>query len=153
MELAWQIIKNTATQSFGILWMLALVVLILLIVIELLREYSLMERITGWLRGAARFMDIPNEGMLGVVVGMLGGLAYGSSIMYDITKDLNLNVVQLNTIFILVSICHSVIEETAVYAATGANALLIVGSRALFGILSMVIYRGMTWKKKIYTQC
>lgn len=148
MELVWLIMKDAITQSLDIIWLLALVIFLLLVGIELLREYGLMQRLTSKLGGVAYAMGIPDEGMLGVVVGLLGGLSYGSSIMYDTTSTLNLNTVQLNTIFILVGICHSMIEETVIYAATGANGLVILGSRCVFGVLSIVIYRWIAIKIK-----
>lgn len=141
MELIWLIIRDTAIQAVNIILPLGIVIVVLLVAVELLRESGWMVRLTDKLGWAAKAMGIPNEGMFGVVVGLVGGISYGSSIIYDITQSLNLNRTQLNAMFILVAICHAIVEETAVYAATGANVLYIMLCRAVFGVGFVALYR------------
>lgn len=149
MQMVWEIIKETVKQSFSIILPLAAVILVLMVGIELLRESGWMEKLTRRLSGAARLLGIPGEAMLGVVVGVFGGISYGTSIIYDISQTTKLNRTQLNTMFILIGICHSLIEETAVYAAAGANVIPLILARLLFGISLALVYRAAAGRRAL----
>lgn len=121
-------------SSLDILWKIAYIMIPLIVLVEVLKDSGLLEKISQKCRWFTRLFRLPEQISFGVIIGVFVGLLYGSGIISRLLEDVHLTRKQLNTLFILVSICHAVFEETALYLAGGANAFLILGFRLVIGI-------------------
>lgn len=141
MDAALTILKGTAIGSGKTIFQLLIVIIPMLVLIELLREAKLMDKITSKLSIFAKALGIPNEAMLSVAVGVLGGLSYGAGASQELTRGLELTRGQVNTMFIFVGLCHGAIEESFIYWSVGANPGVIFLSRLIMGVAAVAIYR------------
>lgn len=136
-------LKDIALTSLDVIWTMACIVVPLLILVEILKDCGIMGIVAKKAKGFTNHLNLPGEAAIGIVVGVGVGLVFGSGVIYNLQQDVKMNKIQLNTLFILVGICHAIFEETAVYAATGANLWGILLTRVLFGILFTYLYIGL----------
>lgn len=142
--MAW---SKILLETFGIVYStvskMVYVMIPVFIAIECLKDMGSMEKIAALFKGIAGFFRLPGEASLGVIAGIFAGLVLGSGIIIQLSEEVKMSKTQINTMFILVGICHSVIEETVFFAAIGVNAFIILLSRALMALIFCFTYIGI----------
>lgn len=142
--MAWSnILLDTFKVSCSTVLKMIYIMVPVFIAIECLKDMGFMEKIAAIFKGVTRFFRLPGEASLGVIAGILVGLIIGSGVIMQLTEDVNMSKAQTNTIFILVGICHAIIEETVLFAAIGANAFYILLSRTLMALVFCFLYIGI----------
>lgn len=91
---------------------------------------------TGWLTRAARYMApvlrplrLPGEAGLPMAAGLGIGLTYGAGILVQTAREGRLSRDELTVMCVFLGICHAIFEETVLFAAAGANGLLLLAIR------------------------
>lgn len=136
-------LKDIVLTSFKVISTMAYIVVPLLILVEILKDCGVMTIVAKKAKGFTQYLNLPGEAAIGIVVGIGVGLVFGSGVIYNLQQDLKMDKIQLNTLFVLVGICHAIFEETAVYLAIGANFWGILLTRVLCGILFTYLYLGL----------
>ncbi len=90
----------------------------------------------GWLTRASRYMApvlrplrLPGEAGLPIAAGLGIGLTYGAGILIQTAREGRLSRDELTVMCIFLGICHAIFEETVLFAAVGANGLLLLAIR------------------------
>ncbi len=134
MEIATLLI-TTITETLLSIAQLALLLVPILIVIEIARHYQVIEKITGKTKGALRFLTLPQEAALPLLAGIFFGIVFGSALIIDYAKEGFLKKRDLLLIGIFLSISHSVVEDTFIFAVFGANPLVLITTRTFLAII------------------
>lgn len=143
-ELLMQPEVFTSLQGVLIAWLQSssvLIVTIILIVTALmilqraLSEFNLIEVISRPLRPLMRIFGLPEDSPFLWIVGNVVGLAYGGAVMIDMVEEGKLTLKESNTVNYHLSISHSLLEDTLLFAALGINWLIIIGTRVLFAMM------------------
>lgn len=124
-------LKNTLL-SIG---RLALFLVPLIVLIEIARYYKIIERITDRVRGLMSILSLPREAALPLLGGMFFGILIGSALIIDYAREGYLKKRDLMLIGIFLSISHSIVEDTFIFAVFGANPLLILITRTILAII------------------
>lgn len=137
MELVIFILETmlSTLQSIG---RIALILVPIIILIEIARHYRVIERITGKTRGILKFLTLPEEAAFPLLGGIFFGIVFGSALIIDYAREGYLKKRDLMLIGIFLSISHSIVEDTFVFAVFGASPLVMLGTRT---ILAVVITR------------
>lgn len=123
-------------QSSGVLIVtIVLIVTALMILQRALEEFNLVESISRPLRPLMRFFGLPDSSPFLWIVGNVVGLAYGGAVMVDMVEEGKLTLKDSNTVNYHLSISHSLLEDTLLFAALGINWLIIIGTRVLFAMI------------------
>lgn len=130
-----RVFMETISVSFSTIFKMTLVIIPLIIAIECMKDMGWLERISLRLRGVTRLLRLPGEAALGMMVGFLVGLIFGSGVIMKTTEEVKMTRTQLNTMFVFIGICHAVIEETVIFTAIGANAVVVLLGRVLTSLL------------------
>lgn len=134
MEIATLLI-TTITETLLNIAQLALLLVPILIAIEIARHYQVIEKITGKTKGALRFLLLPQEAALPLLAGIFFGIVFGSALIIDYAKEGFLKKRDLLLIGIFLSISHSVVEDTFIFAVFGANPLVLITTRTILAII------------------
>ncbi len=114
---------------------LALLLIPVLILIELARHYQVIEKITIRVKGALQFLTLPQEAAFPLLAGMFFGIVLGSALIIDYAREGYLKKRDLLLIGIFLSISHSIIEDTFIFAVFGANPVILLGTRIFLAII------------------
>lgn len=134
MEIAILLLETilTTLQSIG---RIALLLIPIIILIEIARHYRVIERITGKTRGMLKFLTLPQEAAFPMLGGIFFGIVLGSALIIDYAREGYLKKRDLLLIGIFLSISHSIVEDTFIFAVFGANPLVMIGTRAILAIV------------------
>ena len=130
-----KVLLETASVSYSTIIKMIFIVIPLLIAIECLKDLGLMDRISEKLSGVTKLLKLPGEASIGLIVGFLVGLLFGSGVIMQINEEVKMSRYQLNVFFILIGICHAIIEETILFTAIGANGAVVLLSRFVSAVI------------------
>lgn len=134
--------KEAIWGSLSSVWTMASVVIPVMLVMELAKDLNILDRMASLLTPFLRIFRIPREGTFPMVVGLFLGLAYGAGLIINAAKEGRLAWRDLFLINVFLIICHSIVEDTALFMVLGANGPAILGSRAILAVaVTLVLSR------------
>ncbi|EHM10792.1 nucleoside/Fe2+ transporter [Thermanaerovibrio velox DSM 12556] len=125
MELAFKITLG----AFKTVKNLAVIVVPLMILMQLARDYKLMERMLGLFSPVSRLLGMSRRAALPLLVGLAFGLAYGAGVIIQVSEEEGLSFKDRFLVVLFLVACHAVVEDTMVFVAVGANGWLLLLSR------------------------
>ncbi len=114
---------------------IALILFPILILIEFARYYHLVEKISSRLNPFVRFLTLPREAAFPLVAGLGFGLVFGAALIIEYAREGILKRRDLMLVGIFLSINHAIIEDTIVFAAVGANPVVLFVTRFVVAVL------------------
>ena len=135
---------NLVTGSFWLhtLWGLgklvlqtALIAIPLMIFSEVLKELNILERLTSRLHWTVKLFNLPPAAVFPLLAGLIFGLVYGAAFIIQGAKEGKLSERDLYLISLFLVINHSIFEDTLLFVAVGAKALVVLSFRFVASII------------------
>jgi hypothetical protein len=126
---------------------LSLIVIPLMIVIELMREYKIIDKISKFLKPITNFLKISEKGAFPLTVGLIFGLSYGAGVIIQSAKDDNIDRKTLIVVSVYLSAAHAIFEDTLLFMAVGANGIYLLSIRLIFAFAISLLISKMIDKK------
>jgi len=141
-------LKATALGCADNLFQMIIIIIPLMIAIEFLKEFRLLEKFSPKLAPAMRVIGLPAEAVLPILAGLFLGIIYGAGLIIQSAKDGSLTHKQMTLVCSFLVICHSIVEDHALFGAQGAAAVLLVFLRLAFAILITFVLNKVLPEKK-----
>ncbi len=129
------ILKEGSLQSIYTILFLAAILLPILISLEYVRHYSLLERISSHFNWLTRILTLPPEALLPLLIGLFVGIFLGAAVIIEYAREGLLQKRDLLLIGIFLAINHSIIEDNLLLTALGANLPVLLISRFVLAFL------------------
>lgn len=113
------------------------VITCLMTIQHLLNKYKLIPIISKPLRPLMLVFGLPANAAYMWIVGNVLGLSYGSAVMLEIEQQGLISREQTNEVNFHLSMNHSLLEDTLVFAALGISPLWIISTRVLFAMVAV----------------
>lgn len=123
---------DTALQAGGSIIKLSMVIIPLMIVMQIMKDNLWLDRLTGILEPFGKGMGIRKAGLFPLLVGILFGISYGSGVIVQSVESGEMNDKDKMLVAVFLVLCHAIVEDTMIFAALGANGLILVATRVLF---------------------
>ena len=125
----------------GVLAILDLAVIIfpLMIVIEVLKDLKMMEKLTNIMSPLTNALKIHKDSSLPLVIGVILGLFLGAGVLVKSVDDGNLDKRSLVIVSIFLALCHAVFEDTVVFVPIGANLLIVLLVRIIAAFFVAIV--------------
>ncbi len=107
----------------------------LMIIIELLITYNVLEKIAGRLEFLGKPMGITKNAMFPLVVGVIMGITYGAGTLIELNKQTPLSKRDFLLIGIFMVLCHGIIEAGILFGIVGANVFIVVVVRLMIAFV------------------
>ena len=111
----------------------------LMIIIETLMHFNIMEKLAGRLEGLAKLMGMSKNAMLPLLVGFFMGVGYGAGTFIEVNKRTPISKRDMVLVGIFMFLCHGIIETGMLFGVAGANVLVITVGRLLFALLITIV--------------
>jgi hypothetical protein len=121
--------------GFLLVGQLALIVTAVMIMVEFFQEYKILDKMTALMSPFTRLLGMSPEANLPLMAGLLLGIGYGGAIILDSTRQGKLSSQDIYLINLFLVLCHSVIEDTLIWAALGAMAVPLQIGRFLLALV------------------
>jgi len=122
----------------------------LIIIIDILKRIGVIEKINRWFYPVLRFLGIGKEVIPITVIGMTLGLAYGGGLIINEVQQTKLERRNVVYALLLMSLSHSVIEDSLLMIAIGARVSGVLIFRFIFTLIIMYFVVKLTekWSEK-----
>ena len=119
--------------------MIFLIIFSLMILMHILKKIGVMQKLNDLMEPGLRFLGMSKNAAPLTIIGMTLGLSYGGGLIIKETKDKMLSKKDAFLSLSLMGLSHSLIEDTLLMVAIGANLIGILGARVIFTIIIMFI--------------
>lgn len=121
--------------SLALVKQVALIVFPLMLILEILKELKVMNRLGTYFEALLKPLGLSREAALPLITGTCFGLSYGAGVIIQSAREGRMTKAELYLLNVFLSINHAIFEDTLLFMAIGANGLLIFGTRFLVAIL------------------
>jgi Fe2+ transport system protein B len=135
MEMFGTILLEGVTGSLRQVWQLALIVVPLMIGMQLLEDFGVMDRLALPFGRLVRVLGLSGRAAFPLLVGLVFGLAYGAGLIIQSARRGDLDRRELILVLTFVSLNHSLFEDTLLFVAIGANGWLLLLIRLVVSVL------------------
>lgn len=130
------IIREILINSLHITLLLTAIILPLMLGLALLKDSRLLDRGAGFLQPLMQRLKLSNRAAYPLLAGLFLGIVFGSGIIIAFARDGSLTKRDLMLVLVFLGICHSIVEDTVVFIALGANWWVLIGARFLLATLA-----------------
>lgn len=143
---------ETFLGLLSLLLKMFLIVVPLMMLLEIFREFDLIGKITRPLRSPARIMGFYEDSIYPLLAGIIFGLSYGGGVLIGESDSGRIKGNQKFLVALYLGLCHAVFEDTLIFASLGANGIIVLTTRLIIativvGIISLFIRRLKNIKK------
>jgi hypothetical protein len=140
-----QTVKQWGLDTLILVFKLLAILLSLMVVIEAMKAYALVEKIQKWLAPLLKLLGLgPQTGLLWLV-GVLFGVAFGGAIIKEEFEGGYLTSEDLERLHISIGINHSVIEDPIIFMLLGLHLFWLVVPRLVASVVAVYVLMG--WQK------
>ena len=126
-----QFLLDTGLGLFSLLVKVFLIVVPLMMLLEIFREYELLDKITGAVRRPAGKLGFKRDSIYPLLAGVIFGISYGGGVLIGESRAGRIKGNQNFLVALYLGLCHAVFEDTLLFASLGANGLIVLSSRLL----------------------
>lgn len=134
-----EILREAVFGSLLSVIQITLIVIPLMVFIEIIKDLSLLRFLTATMAPLTRWMKLKKEAGLPLVAGLVFGISYGAGIIIQAAREGTLDYRDIYMINLFLVICHSVFEDTILFAAIGAVWLPVLVFRLLLAVVVCLV--------------
>jgi hypothetical protein len=112
-----------------------LIVVPLMVLLEVSREYKLLDKMIRACYPLARRIGLKRDSIYPLIAGIIFGISYGAGVLIGESDSGRIKGNQMFLVALFLGICHSILEDTLLFAAQGANGFIILGVRIPLAII------------------
>lgn len=144
-------ILETSSGLFFLLLKVFLIVVPLMILLEIFREYRLIDRVTGLIHRPAGFLGFKRDSIYPLLAGVFFGISYGGGVLIGESSAGRIKGNQRFLVALYLGLCHAVFEDTMIFISLGANGVIVLVCRLLLAtavIIGASLFLGERENKK-----
>jgi len=135
--LDWQVIlREIITGGAHIAVLVPAIIIPLMVVFALLTDTHLLDRGIGFIQPVMQRFNLSNRVAFPLLAGLFLGIVFGSGVIISSANDGTLTKRDLILVLVFLGICHSIIEDTLIFAALGANWWVLISCRFVLAALA-----------------
>lgn len=125
--------------------LMGMIIIPIMIILEIARDLKILDRIGEMLAPTMRVLGLSKEAAPPLMVGLGFGITYGAGVIIEAARSGRLTWKDLFLLNLFLSICHAVVEDTALFMAVGADGLPILGGRFLLAVVVTFLVSRSGW--------
>jgi len=137
--LDWPVIlKEIISGGAHIAVLVPAIIIPWMIVLALLTDFRLLDKVVGFVQPVMQRLNLSHKVAFPLLAGLFLGIVFGSGVIISFANDGSLTKRDLLLVLVFLGICHSIIEDTLIFAALVLVSVLPVGLPEVI-ILSIVL--------------
>ena len=126
----WAVIfKEIITGGAHIALLVPAIIIPLMVVLALLTDTRLLDRGVDLIQPVMQRLNLSSRVAFPLLAGLFLGIVFGSGVIISFANDGTLTKRDLVIVLVFLGICHSIIEDTVIFAALGANWWVLISCR------------------------
>ena len=133
----WQVIlQEIITGGAHIAVLVPAIIIPLMVVLALLTDSRLLDRGVGFIQPVMQRLNLSSRVAFPLLAGFFLGIVFGSGVIISFANDGTLTKRDLILVLVFLGICHSIVEDTLIFAALGANWWVLISCRFVLAALA-----------------
>lgn len=128
------IFEGMESAALGI-FQLALIVIPMMVIIQVMKDLKWIDIFSKWMSPFTRMLGLRENTSTTLVAGLVFGIAYGAGVMIQAVKEDGVSKKDVYLIMIFLVACHSVVEDTLIFAPLGIPLLPLLLLRVISAIV------------------
>ncbi|MEG0663188.1 MAG: nucleoside recognition domain-containing protein [Anaerovoracaceae bacterium] len=120
----------------------------LMIVIEILLTYNILEKISKKLEFIGKPMGMSKDAIFPLLVGVFIGVTYGAGTLMELNERKPLSKKDFALIGVFMYICHGIIETGFLFGVNGASVLVVTVGRLLLAFIVTCIFARLPYIRR-----
>lgn len=150
MSATFEVMLNEMiTGSIATIFNLLKVLVPLMIIVEILMVYKVIERLAMKMEGFAKIMGMSKDAIFPLLVGVFMGVTYGAGTIIEINKQTPLSKKDMALVAVFMYLCHGIIETGFLFYVAGANVFVITIGRLIFALVVTMIAARLPYFKNM----
>lgn len=125
------------------------IVVPLMVLLEVFKEFNLIEKITRPFKRPAKILGFKEESIYPLLAGIIFGISYGGGILIGEANAGRIKGNQKFLVALYLGLCHAVFEDTLIFASLGANGLIVLAARLIIASLVVGVIALFTGRNEI----
>lgn len=142
MSMFLAILQESFWKSLFTIFSFTLIMLPIMVFLEYINYYNLLEKISGYFYWLTRLLTLPPSAVFPLMVGLFIGLFNGAAVIMEYRQQGILSKRDLLLTGVFLAVNHSIIEDNLLLAALGANLVVLILARFL---LAFLLTRGVAF--------
>ena len=135
--MGWQVIlQEIMTGGARIAVLVPAIIIPLMIVLALLTDSHLLDLGVDYIQPVMQRLNLSSRAAFPLLAGFFLGIVFGSGVIISFANDGTLTKRDLILVLVFLGICHSIVEDTLIFAALGANWWILVSCRFVLAALA-----------------
>jgi hypothetical protein len=135
--LDWQVIlQEIFTGGARIAVLIPAIIIPLMILLALLTDSRLLDRGVVFIQPVMQRLNLSSRVAFPLLAGFFLGIVFGSGVIISFANDGTLTKRDLILVLVFLGICHSIVEDTLIFAALGANWWVLISCRFVLAALA-----------------
>ncbi|MBZ4663201.1 MAG: nucleoside recognition protein [Caloramator sp.] len=134
------VLKEAFLGSMSSMWTVIKIVIPLMIVIEIIKELNLLNKICGIFKPLTKLLKISETTILPLFSGLFFGLVYGAGLIIDAAEEGNITKKDMYLVAVFLGACHAIVEDTLIFVQIGANGWIIFCLRLISAFIVTYIF-------------
>jgi len=130
------------------IWQLALIVVPLMLVIQILKEYDVLNKLARPMAPLLKLLGLTDRAAIPMLAGLVFGLAYGAGVILEANRERPMNKRELYLLMLFLILCHAVVEDTLIFLPLGINIWLLLGIRLVAALLLTIVVARL-WRRRL----
>ena len=126
---------TAAYGLFELLLKVFLIVVPLMVILEVVREFKVLDRLTAAVYPFARRLGYEPDSIYPLLAGIIFGISYGGGVLIGESNSGRIRADQMFLIVLFLGMCHAVFEDTLLFVSQGANGFVILISRFFLAVV------------------
>lgn len=141
------LLLNWAQSMLKMAVMVAAIIFGLMVLQQFIEKFQLMPKLSHSLRPLMHIFGLPENTAYMWLVGNILGLSYGGAVTKNLIDSGEITKEEANSVNYHLIMNHSLLEDTAVFAAAGISPFWIISTRLLMAMLIVWTRRAFIWIK------
>lgn len=128
----WPVILKEIIEGVTHIAVLITVIIVpLMVLLAVLTDSRLLDRGVGFIQPIMKRLNLSTKAAFPLLAGLFFGIVFGSGVIISFASDGSLTRRDLILVLVFLCVCHSVIEDTLIFTALGANWWILILCRVL----------------------
>ena len=136
------ILQEGLTKSFWALTLLAAILIPIMILFEYARHYQILEKLSKYFAWLTRWLTLSPAAAFPLAIGIFFGILFGAAVLIEFSRQNLISRRDMLLLGIFLALNHSILEDNLLFAAVGANYLLLLISRF---VLALCVTRALAF--------
>lgn len=137
------ILQESLFGSMGIVKSLAVIIIPLMILVQVMTEFRLLEKLSMKTKFITDFLGVSKDTLVAMLIGVFVGISYGAGAILDAKERYSLSRKDVFLVMCFIVPFHGIIEISLIFWVIGVNPAVALFTRLTVAVTATLLFKAM----------